>query len=180
MTSSTGRHSSNMSYRVMASYLKFRERFRRPKEFLQQLGISQGEVVLDHGCGIGSYSIPAAELVGPEGMVYALDIHPLAIEKTEKRAEKRGIKNLKTILSGLENGLPNAHVDTVLLIDVFTWIEDKPALLKEFHRVLKPSGRLFILIDHASPEECKSVVSETHLFDLVTQEDNLLHYTRRQ
>lgn len=164
----------------MASYLKFRERFRKPKEFLQQLGISQGEVVLDHGCGVGSYSIPAAELVGSNGMVYALDIHPLAIERTEKRAQKKGIKNLKTILSGLKNGLPDGSVDTVLLIDVFTWIEDKPALLEEFHRVLKPSGRLFILIDHASPEEGKSVVSETHLFDLVTQEDNLLHYISRQ
>ncbi len=179
MTSSAGHHSSNMSYRLMASYLKFRERFRKPKEFLQQLGISQGEIILDHGCGIGSYSIPAAELVGPNGMVYALDIHPLAIERTEKRAQKGGIRNLKTILSGLENGLPDGSVDTVLLIDVFTWIEDKPALLKEFHRVLKPSGRLFILIDHASPEECKSIVSETHLFDLDAQNNNLLQYIRR-
>jgi ubiquinone/menaquinone biosynthesis C-methylase UbiE len=169
-----------MSYKAMASYLKFRERFRKPKEFLEQLDISQGEVVLDHGCGIGSYSIPAAELVGPSGMVYALDIHPLAIERTEKRAQKDRIENLKTILSGLENGLPDGHVDTVLLIDVFKSIEDKPALLREFHRVLKPSGRLFILIDHVSPEECKSVVSKTNLFDLVTQKDNLLHYIRRQ
>ncbi len=119
----------------MASFLHFRERFRKPEEFLLEIGIQENETVLDHGCGVGSYSIPAAKIVGSNGKVYALDIHPMAIERTKNRAEKADLYNVETILSGLENGLPDEHVDVVLLIDVFTWIEDKTALLKEFHRV---------------------------------------------
>lgn len=180
MTISENRHNSNLSYKIMASYLKFRERFRKPHEFIQRLGIKENDVVLDHGCGIGSYSLPAAKIVGPGGQIYALDIHPIAIERTKKRAEKAGLENVQAILSGLENGLPAEHVDVVLLIDVYTWIDDKIALLREFHRVLKPSGQLFILIDHASPDGCKTTVEQSGLFELTAQEDNLLHYIKIQ
>ncbi len=178
MTVTERAHGSNFSYRMMASFLRFRERFRKPEEFLRGIGIKENDFILDHGCGVGSYSIPAARLVGPEGKVYALDIHPMGIERTQKRAEKAGLTNVETILSGLENGLPDEHVDVVLLIDVFTWIHDKTALLQEFHRVLKPSGRLFILIDHTSPDGCKTNVKQSGLFKLVSQEENLLGYVK--
>ncbi|MFW9933576.1 MAG: class I SAM-dependent methyltransferase, partial [Candidatus Thorarchaeota archaeon] len=115
MTTQNLQRTSGFGYRIMASYLKFRERFRKPEDFLRSLGIKRGDVILDHGCGIGSYSIPAAKMVGVTGKVYALDIHPIGIEKTQKRAEKEGLRNLETILSGLENGLPDQYVDIVLL-----------------------------------------------------------------
>ncbi|MFW9851180.1 MAG: class I SAM-dependent methyltransferase [Candidatus Thorarchaeota archaeon] len=178
LTISQHTHESNLSFRIMASYLRFRERFTKPEKFLHKIGIKEGDVILDHGCGVGSYAIPAAKIVGSEGMVYALDIHPIAVERTDKRAKKEGLTNVKTILSGLENGLPDEHVDVAMLIDVFTMIQDMPALLKEFHRVLKPSGRLIILIDHASPEGCKTTVKQSGLFNLVSQEENLLTYVR--
>ena len=162
----------------MASYLRFRERFRKPEEFLRGIEIQEDETVLDHGCGIGSYSIPAARIVGVNGMVYALDIHPIAVERTRRRAEKANLTNVETILSGLESGLLDENVDVVLLIDVFTWVDDKTALLHEFYRVLKPSGRLFVLIDHTSPNECKSIVEQTGLFVLVSQKNNLLSYVK--
>ena len=171
-------HSSNLSFRIMASYLKFRERFRKPMEFLQSIGVERGNYILDYGCGIGSYSIPAAKMVGPEGKVFALDIHPLAIKRTKKRAEIAGLENLDTILSGLESGLPDGYVDFILLLDVFKSIQDKIVLLKEFHRVLKPTGRLIILIDHVSPDSCKAVAKQSGLFNLVSQEENLLTYIR--
>ena len=179
MTSSEQRHSSDISYRIMASYLKFRERFRKPADFLQSIGIKSGDIILDHGCGIGSYAIPAAKIVGPSGKVYALDIHHIAVEKTAERAAHAGLGNLETILSGLENGLPDQSVDIILLIDVYTWIPDKQALLEEFHRTLKSEGRLIILIDHDSPEGCKRDVAQSELFELERQEENVLYYCKR-
>ena len=162
----------------MASYLRFRERFRKPEEFLRNIGINEGEIILDHGCGIGSYAIPAARLVGPTGRVYALDVHPIAVERTKKRARKEKLENIETILSDCKNGLPDEHVDVAMLIDVFTWIKDKQALLEEFHRVMKPGARLVFLIDHASPDGCKAIVKQSELFEFVSQDDNVLTYRK--
>ncbi|MFW9805014.1 MAG: class I SAM-dependent methyltransferase, partial [Candidatus Thorarchaeota archaeon] len=101
-----------------------------------------------------------------------------AIERVEKRARKEGLSNIVTIQSDLATGLPEGHLDFALLIDVFTWIDDKIALLKEIHRILKPLGKLVFLIDHASPEECKEIVGESGLFKLVLQEENVLRYEK--
>jgi methylase of polypeptide subunit release factors len=46
---------------------------------------------LDFGCGSGSYAIPAAKMVRERGIVYALDIHPLAVKAVEKKAKKLGL-----------------------------------------------------------------------------------------
>ena len=176
--STAQRHQSNLSYRVMAAYLKFRERFRKPEDFVKQLGVSEGDRVLDYGCGIGSYSIPMARVVGGSGRVYALDIHPIAIERVQKRAEKEGLTNIETIQSDLKTGIPNEHLDYAFLIDVWTWVSDKRGLLEEMYRIMKPSTKLIILIDHVSPEGCKQAVDESGLFRFIKQEENVLYYEK--
>ncbi|MFW9967312.1 MAG: class I SAM-dependent methyltransferase [Candidatus Thorarchaeota archaeon] len=178
MTTKSQPHTSNTSYRVMAWYLRFRERFRKPADFVSNLGIGEGHNVLDYGCGIGSYTIPAARLVGETGRVYALDIHPFAIERVKKRARKEELSNIETIQSDLATGLPENHLDFALLIDVYTWVDNKIGLLKEIHRILRPSGELVFLIDHVSPEGCKVAVEDSGLFKLVLQEGNLLRYEK--
>ena len=55
-------------------------------------GAKRGDVILDYGCGIGFNTISAAEIVGKEGIVYALDIHPLAIKSVEKKIKQKGLK----------------------------------------------------------------------------------------
>ena len=54
---------------------QFKHQFldKNPSQVLFEIGIRKGHVVLDHGCGSGTYTIPAAKLVGDEGKVYALD-----------------------------------------------------------------------------------------------------------
>ena len=170
--STVHRHQSNISYRIMAAYLKIRERFRRPEETLLKLGIGEGQKVLDFGCGIGSYAIPAARLVGNTGWVYALDIHPVAIERVKKRVEQESLNNVTAILSGQETGLSDESIDYVLLIDVFTWISDKDELLRELYRVLKDSGTLAVLIDHMRPANFIEVIERNGLFTIITQDDN--------
>ncbi len=170
--STVHRHQSNISYRIMAAYLKFRERFRRPEETLLKLGIGEGHKILDFGCGIGSYAIPAARLVGSTGWVYALDIHPVAVERVQKRAEKEGLANVSTIQSGQETGLSDETMDYVLLIDVFTWVSNKDELLRELHRVLKDSGTFAVLIDHVDPVNFIEAIEQNGLFSIITQDEN--------
>ena len=107
-------------------------------------GAKRGDVILDYGCGIGFNTIPAAEIVGKDGMVYALDVHPLAIKSVDKKIREKALKNARTILSGLNTGLPDESVDIVLLYNVLPMITNRPALIKELYRVLKPGGTLSV------------------------------------
>ena len=178
INTSEQRHMSNMGFRLLSVYLRFRERFRKPKEFLKKIGLMERQMVLDYGCGAGSYSIPASKIVGSLGKVYALDIHPLAIEQVQKRAQKEEITNVEVIHSSLETGLEDCHLDVVLLLDVFSWVKEKEDLLREFHRVLKPNGKLIIMVDHMSPEVCEEIVAGLGLFSLDSKEENLIRYQK--
>lgn len=154
----------NIYFRGMSLFLKLRERFGNPRDQLEKVGLEQGQVVLDFGCGIGSYALPAARIVGPEGMVYALDVHPLAIKTIERRARQEALANLKTIHSGQGTGLPDESVDVVLLYDVFHMIPDQGALLQELHRVLRPGGLLSVIPDHMGEDALLEVMGNGDLF----------------
>ena len=124
--------------------MRIRGFFRNKKGEVLLTGAKRGNIILDYGCGIGFNAIPAAEIVGKDGIVYALDVHPLAIKSVEKQIRKKGLKNVKTILSGLNTGLPDELVDVVLLYNVLPMVKNRPALIKELYRVLKPGGILSV------------------------------------
>jgi len=177
--SSEPRIVSNFNYRVMAAYLRFRERFRKPADTIEMLGINQGFSVLDFGCGIGSYTIPAAEKVGENGRVYALDIHPMAIERVRKRAKREGLRNIQTIQSGLETGLEDESLDYIFLFDVYSWISNKRPLLNELHRVLKSTGKISVIIDHSDPEELVSDLDCYGFFKIEMRDDNFFILSKK-
>jgi ubiquinone/menaquinone biosynthesis C-methylase UbiE len=138
---------SNLSFKFMAFFFKFRDLFTSPVKILEQIGIGPGWNVLDYGCGSGSYSIPAAQLVRPTGKVYAADIHPLAINEIQKKASMKGLGNVHTILTDSNTKLPNASIDLVLLFYVLHDFKDPNAILSELDRALKTRG-LLAIIDH--------------------------------
>ena len=74
---------SNRGFKVMSFCYKFRDLFLPRMNILKEAEIQRGFHVLDYGCGPGGYVIPLAELVGTSGKIYALDIHPLAIEMVQ-------------------------------------------------------------------------------------------------
>jgi ubiquinone/menaquinone biosynthesis C-methylase UbiE len=108
----------------------------------------------------------AAELVGERGMVYALDIHPLAIRRVQGIAARKGLANVEIIHSGCKTELPDASLDVVLLYDVFHALDNPQAILAELHRVLKPSGTLSFSDHHMGEGEILSGVTDGQLFDL--------------
>lgn len=86
-----------------------------------------------------------------------------------KKIKKKGIANVKTILSAWETGLPDESVDAVLLYDVFQMISDKEKLLEELHRVLKSGGVLFATAEHLDLKEFMNIFARGDLFTLVEQ-----------
>ncbi len=165
-------------FRMMSLVLRIREPFKKPMQRLQEVGLQEGQTVLDYGCGIGSYVIPASKLVGENGMVYALDIHPMAVKRVKERAERNGFSNVHTILSNIDTDLPDNSVDVILLYDVLQIIRNRDGLLQEFHRVLKPSGVVSVDCDHMGPEEVQDVFASTGLFSQVDYENGLLKFRK--
>ena len=159
----------NVAFRGMAFALRLMEPFKRSKERLTGAGLEKGQVVLEYGCGIGSYTIPAAQIVGDDGIVYALDIHPLSIATVSKRTAKAKLTNVKTILSDRDTGLPDESVDVVFLYDTFHLVRDKQALLKELHRVLKPGGFLSADHMHTAEDDFLDAMQAGNLFSFEAQ-----------
>lgn len=135
---------SNMFFRMMSLIMSTRALFRDTTGEVARAGVGEGDRVLDYGCGTGLSAILAAEIVGPQGQVYALDIHPLAVETVANKARRKGLANVQTIHSDLETGLPDGTVDRVLLFNVLPMVADPAALFRELHRVLKPGGTVAV------------------------------------
>ena len=157
---------SNFLFKLMSFGYKFRDFFLPPKNILKEVGIKPGFYVLDYGCGPGGYVIAAAELVGKSGKIYALDIHPLAIQGVQSIALRKALTNVETICSDCKTGLPDNSVDVVLLYDTFHMLSDPNGVLEELHRVLKPNGILSLSDHHMKESEIVSKVTNRGLFRL--------------
>lgn len=106
--------------------------------------IQEGKTFLDFGCGTGSFTIPAARMIGRKGKVYALDCFPGQLKIVEEQSHKENLTNIETILSNGNTGLPDESVDVVWMCDVFHEIPERHKLIKELHRVLKKDGIMVI------------------------------------
>ncbi len=157
---------SKIHFKVMALTFKLRDFLLPRKNILKEVGIKRGFHVLDYGCGPGSYTKAAAELVGSSGKVYPLDIHPLAIQMVRDIASKNKLKNVETILSDCRTGLPDNSVDVIMLYDTFHDLRNPNGVLQELHRVLKPGGLLSFSDHHMKEKEIIARVTEKGLFKL--------------
>jgi len=164
----------------MAFGYKFRDLRLPRKDILEEVGIIPGSHVLDYGCGPGSYIVALAELVGESGKIYALDIHPLAIQKVKDIASKKQLANVETILSDCQTGLPDNSLDVVLLYDIFHHFSDPNRIFKELHRVLKPDGVLSFSDHHLKEDEIVSGVTNSGLFSLSRKSQRTYSFLKKQ
>ena len=117
--------------------------FRNPYRLLKAAGIKPGQKVLEVGCGPGFFTIPAADIVGNEGVVYALDVHPRAIGRVQKKIQSKGIKNVRTMLTNASDiGLPGQSIDLAFMFGLPYIIGGQINVIREIHRILKPGGIL--------------------------------------
>ena len=135
-------------------------------KILEKAGIKRGKTILDFGCGSGTYTIPAAKIVGEKGKVYALDKDGKVLDELMQKTESLGLRNIKRIDTSGELKIPlvDESVDIVLLYDVFhsfyfSQVADRRKLLEEVRRVSKPDALISVWPKHMESEAKEEIES---------------------
>lgn len=133
---------------AMSSHRYFGEEILRrkrskPETTLKDIGLRSGMVFMDIGCGDGFFAIPAAQLVGEKGVVYAVDIDASAIEKLKDKAAEKGLKNVNAEVGAAEETVfCEECADIVFYSRVLHDFRDPAKVLRNAKRMLKPTGTL--------------------------------------
>ncbi|NUM25782.1 MAG: methyltransferase domain-containing protein [Candidatus Buchananbacteria bacterium] len=152
-----------------------------PTEILARLGVKRGSRLADLGCGgAGHFIIPAAQIVGSNTTVYAVDIMKSVLRSVTSKAAIEGVNNIKPIWSNLEvfnaTKIPDQSLDFSLLINILFQSKDDESIIREAVRLLKPGGKLLVIDwnnvpstigpavdDRISPDEVKKICARLKL-----------------
>ena len=120
--------------------------------------LHEGETVLDLGSGGGIDVLLSAQRVGPTGFVYGLDMTDEMLELARENARKADAGNVEFLKGFIEDiPLPDATVDVIISNCVINLSTDKPRVIGEMFRTLRPGGRLgisdIVAADELSPED---------------------------
>jgi ubiquinone/menaquinone biosynthesis C-methylase UbiE len=128
------------------------ERMERPtrvvkvNEVIEKLRLKPGDIVADIGSGSGTFSIPMAKAIAPNGVLYAVDIDQKMLDYVAEKAKKEGVTNLVTVLGEYEDPkLPVKNVDVAFYHRVLHMIEKRQAHLNSTAAYLKPDGRIVVI-----------------------------------
>jgi ubiquinone/menaquinone biosynthesis C-methylase UbiE len=119
-------------------------RSNRARTIVEHLDLRPGMRILDLGCGPGRLTIPAAQRVGPQGEVVAIDIQPGMLRRAQERVEAAGLGNVRFLQAGAGEGRLGGPYDRALLVTVLGEIPEREAALQEIFDALKPGGLLSV------------------------------------
>lgn len=121
-----------------------------PFKLLERVGIRAGQKVADLGCGaLGHFVFPAAQLIGADGIVYAVDIQRSVLEQVDRTAKDEQIMNVKTVWSDIDvygaTRIEDGALDLTMLINNLYLSQNRPQLVREMARLTRPGGRMVMV-----------------------------------
>jgi ubiquinone/menaquinone biosynthesis C-methylase UbiE len=113
---------------------------------IAKLELKPGDIVADIGSGSGSFSIPMAKAIAPDGILYAVDIDQAMLDHVAGRAKEAGVANIRTVLGEYDDPkLPVKNVDVAFFHRVLHMIEHRQVYLNATAKYLKPDGRVVVI-----------------------------------
>lgn len=123
-----------------------RDAYQLPDRVMEVLAFRPGERVADVGAGSGYFTRRISRAVGPEGVVWAVDIRPEILAVLDDRARKEGLTNIRLQpVTPDDPHLPAGGVDTVMMVDTLHYVKDRAAYAKKLRAALAPGGRIVII-----------------------------------
>lgn len=123
-----------------------REHEEQPNRVLEIMGLKDGDVVVDMGCGTGYFARRMARAVAPSGKVYAVDIQPEMLTIMEGLCRKEGITNVISVLGDeVDPKLPKGSIDWMILVDVYHEFQKPEPMLAKMRESLKPDGKIALI-----------------------------------
>lgn len=169
---------SGVGFQLMALMFRVRSIIHPPKNRLNEIGIVPGMVVVDYGCGPGSYVKDASAMVGPDGQVYAADINPLAVQSVQNLMKKHRLTNVIPVkVDGYSSTIADNTADLIYALDMFHAIGETDTFLKELHRIVKPGGMLVIDDGHQPHEDAREKILHSGLWIIAGEGETWMRCT---
>jgi ubiquinone/menaquinone biosynthesis C-methylase UbiE len=125
-----------------------RNDWQQPDRVMSDLGMKPGTRVADIGCGEGYFTLQLARAVGPQGLVFAVDINTRALAALKKQADQQLLTNVTVVVSeSTDTRLPVESVDVLLISDVLHEVPEmqRLPLVQSAVRALRPGGFLYLI-----------------------------------
>jgi ubiquinone/menaquinone biosynthesis C-methylase UbiE len=119
-------------------------------QILKEAGLAEKMQVADFGSGGRAYfALHSAKLVGPNGLIYAIDILKANLQSVEDLARFYNFRNIKTVWADLEvagaTKIPSANIDLVIIANLLFQTRKHKEIFQEAHRILKKDGKVLLV-----------------------------------
>ncbi len=123
-----------------------RDGWQKPEQVVRSLEVARGDDVADLGSGGGYFTFRLADAVGPEGVVYAVDVEPGLNEHVTERARDEGYENVDVVLAVHQDPLlPVSGVNLIFTSNTYHHIEDRVDHFENARQYLRAGGRVAII-----------------------------------
>jgi ubiquinone/menaquinone biosynthesis C-methylase UbiE len=152
-----------------------------PVKTLQIADVQPSQIILEVGCGTGFFTIPAAKMIGDQGILIAMDASSGFLKVVTKKVKNANLNNVSIVQrDALNTGLETASIDKVLLFGVIPFpLLPLDKLLPEMHRVLKPDATMAVwLFPPMVHSRVPKAILQSNLFDHINSQKSVYNYKK--